>query len=514
MRPMRALRIQPQAAIAIVLGAAALLLAYLFLQNPLYLMLLVGAEAGVALLLWMNAASKKALLAFIMEAMLWLGFLHSPFTPGNYVFWLQELILLLCLAVIALRGTWGARLKLSYVLVPLGIIGLTALYVTLRNESIYVYLNGLRRIFLAPLMFILGQKLAFEDSGKAALRILQWTFLLQFPACLILIFWHTGSFFGATGADLLTGTFGRGGTGYIVIFMPAVLGIFLWMFAKRKFSLKNLLIMSGILLLLGRWSDLKYLYVLLPMVIAVAFLLLMRQQPSRRKWKTVTIGIVGAAVLLVILGLVISASSVRFHSGTLTVSSMFNPEWLDDALSISSGGIIRKKSEEPMFSRYGVLLYLLEFLPRDWETLLAGRGLGSTAYEGALGPTKLGQEIGIGGLDFSALSVLLFETGLGGTILYLAPFFLLTVSAFFLLRKKRIWDPEDELLSGIVALYGFCLLASLPYNGFALTLRGGGIFWLLAGLWYASRKRSFSQRSGAGAASSNPLIPKTPLESA
>ncbi|MCJ7563462.1 MAG: hypothetical protein MUP52_02600 [Candidatus Aminicenantes bacterium] len=479
----------------IVLCLAALLLGLLFIKNLMFFLLFCVAVAGLALFLWLSSVRKETLLTFALMIMLWLGFLHAPFTSGNYVFWLQELLILACLSVMMMRRGKHTRPAFWPILIPYGIVCFMTLVPTLNNESLVTYLNGVRRIAIAPLLFILGQLLAQERSSRTAFRVFLWTFVLQLPACLILIYWHTGSFFQLPGADLLTGTFGRGGTGYIVIFMSAVLGISVWLFAKRQLSLKILALLSGIFLVLGRWSDLKFIYLLLPLTLGVAFLLVVRQRSSSRKWKALVAELAGLTILFVVLLLVISASSVRFHSGTLAISSMFNPDYIRQALFVDSKGIVTS-NEGREFSRYGVLVYALNFISRDFVTRAAGHGLGSTATEGALGETKLGQMVGIRNIDYSTLSVLLFETGIGGTLLYLAPFCILMASAFFSLRKKKVLGTDLEILSGMVVLYGFCLLASLPYNGFAVTPRGGGVFWLLGGLWYAARRKAFSKAEG------------------
>ena len=449
----------------------------------LLLVLSLGALLGLLALF----SKRRRLAQVLLVSTLWLGFFHEPITSGNLIFWGQEAIIAGLMGVMLLRGGTGRRTRIGIVFIVLISIALITLVGTISRESILLYLNGLRRISAAPMMFVLAQYLAHGRSGETVFRILVWTLMLQLPCSLVVGWISAGSVSTLPGADFLTGTFGKGGSGFMVIFISAVLCIVVWQFANRRTSLSTVVFATSYFLVLGAISDLKFLWIILPFGLLATFWIVLIEKRGRVRWKNALMALVGVVLVCVALKFVISLSSERHHAGELSLASFFEVDFLKTILFIDSGGVYRSPDGEYKFSRYGALVYAWDYLSHN-RWMLTGHGLGSTT-EGILGETTLGKKIGIGQLDVSTISLLLFEVGVVGTFLYLTPFLVITVMAFLRLLRRQGRGGDLELLSGILALYGLFILLSLGYNGFAIVPRGGGVFWFIAGLWLVALRK-------------------------
>ncbi|MFQ5743005.1 MAG: hypothetical protein ACE5HV_05375 [Acidobacteriota bacterium] len=452
---------------------------------------LLISSLGLTVLMaaWAFSATRKHLCAVLMLLVLGLGFFHAPFTETNSVFWAQDLLVLFLLAVMILRGGAPSRVDSKPVLVLLALMAALTLQTTLLHESLVMFINGFRRIAVAPLMFVLGQYLVHERSGRTVYRTLVIALLLQLPASLAVNVAYQGSVSGPVEADYLTGTFGQGGSGFLAVFISAVLCIVVWQFANRRTSLWVLALSALCFLLLGALSDIKFLWILLPMGLSVAmFMLLVQRDMGTAKPKRLLVGALALAVVAPALFFVIQTSSERYHGGALGLTSFFDPEFLKEALYVENGGVYEADDGGLSFTRYGALVHAWDLLSKDGgAALLAGYGLGSTT-EGPLGTTNLARRVGIGQMDASALSTLMFESGVIGTALYITPFVILMSLAFLTVQRRSRPDGDAEVLGGLVVLYGFCVLLSFGYNNYPIVPRGGGIFWLMAGLWVAAKK--------------------------
>jgi len=457
----------------------------------------LAVGAGVGVILWILQANKESVIKIVLAIVLWLGFFHEPITTGATVFWVQDALILGILVARIFRSDRTESLNTMLILVPLVIFAALTLPGSLATDSPFVYLNGLRRIAVAPLMFILGQLLSAEQSGQTVFNMLVWTFFLQLPASITVSALRSGSLFDIWGPDLLTGTFGRGGSGYIVIFGAAVLSIFVWRFTSRRISLLIFALAAGCFLLLGALSDLKFLYILLPICALIAFFMGFARIGRRLRIGSILAGFIGMFILLGALGLVVSESSSRWHAGTLSLYNVFNKDYLSEILLVDSGGIYVNKAGVPKFSRYGALVFAWDSVSSDFLRFLGGYGLGSTS-EGSLGIPILLQTGGVENLNSSALSLLLIESGMIGTFVYLMPLFIIVIQAARTFRRNRGKDTNLEFSSGMLLLYGIALSASLPYTGFALVSRGGGVFWLLGGMLFAERAQMGQKTDGSG----------------
>lgn len=450
-----------------------------------------GGIAAVAVSFWLRITARDKLMIAALVTMLWSGFFGDPIIEGQTVFWVQDLLILLMLIAVLARRS--GRLSHDYyiVLVPIAVFALITLPGSLLSSSLDIYLNGLRRVAIAPLAFILGYALFTAVSTEIVYRFLVLTLVLQFPLSVILVWMRGLSLSSLQGPDVFTGTFGRGGSGLIAIHAAAIVGIVLYQFINRRTSSSLLVVTTGSLVVLGMFSDLKFLYILLPCCLALATLMgLLKFQPKRR-WRKLLAGVAGLLILVFALSFVLTASSERYHGGELTFSRLLDAQYYRQYLFIDEQGVVPADANNPTrFSRYGAVVFALRSVLENPARLIAGYGLGSAA-EGILGESEATRlASGIRGLDASGLSVLIFESGFLGTMMYLLPILLLNWKALRILRRARGRAGSEEVLSGFLLLYGFCFAASLGYNPFGLIVRGGGVFWFIGGLLMASRLRA------------------------
>jgi hypothetical protein len=199
------------------------------------------------------------------------------------------------------------------------------------------------------------------------------------------------------------------------------------------------------------------------------------------------VGCIGVSLAVLALVFVMSESGSRYHWDTGEgLEFWFSWNWIEKTLAINNGGVISGVGESARFSRFGAAMFAIERVSYDPVSSLVGVGLGST-IEG-VGVSSLVRSIGIAKLDASAFSILLLESGWVGLALYVAPILVLILLCLRAIRDRQSQEPNLQLLAVMVVLFGFCTICSVAYNNFALLPRGGGIFWLLAGLWYSAKK--------------------------
>lgn len=432
------------------------------------------ATGGLTVFLVAQAVSKKHLTLFLLAVLLWLPFFSEPFTSNRLVYWSQEVVVLVFIFVIAMSPN-DARTSVKgwWVLVPLAIIALMSLPATLTMSDFVTYLNGLRRIGIAPLLFLLGLRLYEHVNIPRIYQFLILTMLVQLPASLVVGAISSGSFTSIAGADLLTGTFGGSGSGMLGIYIFIIVGLVVWLAMRGQ---SNILALGAVLasaIILIAVGDLKYLYFVLPVQLAVAMIL---AGPAARKRTSLLLGLLAVGVILWALPLAIQSSSNLWRGGNTNLGERIENEFINQG------------------SRSQRILQAVDFVLNDPSVTIAGYGLGVTS-EGLLSG-----DIGGDGLDLEtvtagknsvsiSLAAMVLEVGVVGLVLYYLLPVLLTALAFLTLLRSRNLDANFGLLSAMLFFYGFGVLVSIPYNPFSTTLRGAGPFWLLAGLWWAARRQ-------------------------
>ena len=452
---------------------------------------LVALACGAVALVAVASAAKPQMLYAVLLVLLLPGFFNEPFTSGNLVFWVQQVLLIAVLLLMLTRRGVAPSVKL--LALSLGILVLVTLPVSLSNESPLFYLNGLRRLAIAPMMFLLGQCLWTEASSEIAYRVLVWTMCLQLPASVIVAVASAGSLLNAS-RDALTGTFGHGASGVVGVYLVAVLSIMLLRAARRGVSFRSLIPAIVCFVILGSISEITFLYILMPAVLLVVVIIsFLRSEPSRRA-KTVVLTLVGVVVLIGSLSIVFTNSSNRWSQGTMKLSNLLDVGYYRRYLAVDNGGILNLGGGKHLFTRYGAMTYAWAEIRKSPVSQLTGMGMGS-ASAGVLGASATLQAIRISGLNSSTLSILLYEVGLGGSVLYLLPVFAYVWKALLsVLRATAKNAAAASLASEMLLIYGICVLASLIYCPFLLFVSSGGTFWLLAGLWAAEQPSG-----GAGA---------------
>lgn len=431
------------------------------------------ATGGLTIFLLAQAVSKKHATLLLLAVLLWLPFFSEPFSSDRLVFWSQEVVVLVSVFVIAMSP--GGRLRSLmgwWVLVPVAIIALMSLPATVTSSDFVTFFNGLRRIGIAPLLFLLGLRLYESANIPRVYQFLILTLLIQLPASLIVLGVTTGSFLSITNADVQTGTFGSSGSGLVGIFILIIVGLVFWQAQRGQISVRLMAAVFGVGVIMIAIGDLKYLYYAMPVELLAAFIL-PRAAASRRA--NLLLGMLAVGILLFAMPLAIQSSSNLWHGGNLDLGERIENE------------IVNQRT------RSGTILQAMEFISNDPSVTVAGYGLGVTS-EGILTGDTNNQAFDFDTLSGkSAISIslaaLLLEVGVAGVILYYLLPIVFTAFAFITLLRARNLDSNYELLTAMVFFYGFGVLMSIPYNPFSVALRGVGVFWLLAGLWWAARQQ-------------------------
>jgi hypothetical protein len=373
-------------------------------------------------------------------------------------------------------------------LTPFAILYLiTGLYALL-NDNLFQFINGARKVMLAPLLLLLGYNLKINKPDVLIESVLILVLGLQIPLSLITSYLYTGLFFEFPEPDYLTGTFGRGGSSSIAIFTAIMPAISIWLYNTKKINKNRLGLAIAFSLIIIAISDIKFTIIFLPLMLVFAALLPFQEQIDRKQRVLVLVTICITAALIITA----SAISLRSYSKLFRATneselslSLRMRTFLERYLRLENRGIFYSPSGKVVANRYGATLIALELASTDWQHALFGYGLDSTTRESLLGSSFIEKEVGLSGLESQVISRMLIETGWIGLLLFSSPLLAILFLTFRQLRDRRSSD-HDIVISGIVFIYGLGMLISYPYGLYGLDLKTSGFFWLTTGIWLQS----------------------------
>jgi len=440
-------------------------------------------------------------LVLILSLLFFAGFFHRPVTEGvvsKAVFWVQSVLVVGVTGYYILKRRARPTRLLIWLVTPIAVLYLiTGLYSLLNGEAIQ-FINGARKVMLAPVLLFLGYNLKVEKPTGLLEPFFILALGLQIPLSLATNYLYSGLVFEIPQPDWLTGSFGRGGSSSIAIFTAIVPAISFWLYKAKSLNPRRLGLALALALVVIAVSDIKATWFLLPVMLVIASLM-----PSQRKLLKIrrwsVIPLVGIFVALHMTAVAISIGS---YSKLITRSDSIGQPVSQRAetfvkkyhrtetkgirppskSSLPTTNTLPAKSSLPIANRYGATLIALDLTTKDWQHALFGYGLDSTTYQSLLGSSFVEDEIGYMGLGSQTSNRMLIETGWLGLLLFVAPLIailFLTFREIYLHRSSN----SINILAGVIFIYGMAMLLSYPYSKFAAYMSTAGAFWLMSGLW-------------------------------
>jgi hypothetical protein len=440
-------------------------------------------------------------LVLILSLLFFAGFFHQPVTEGvvsKAVFWIQSVLVVGVTGYYVLKR--GARLTrlLIWLVTPFAILYLiTGLY-SILNGEVLQFVNGARKVMLAPVLLFLGYNLKIEKPTGLLELFFILALGLQIPLSLATNYLYSGLVFEIPQPDWLTGSFGRGGSSGIAIFTAIVPAICLWLYRTKNPDPRRLGLALALGLVVIAVSDIKVTWFLLPVMLVIALLL-----PSKRKLlKIQRWSLISLFAIFVALHMTAVAISAGSYSKLITGSDAVGQSVSQRAetfvkkyhrtetkgirtpptSSLPTAGSLPATSSLPIANRYGTTLIALELTTKDWQHAMFGYGLDSTTYQSLLGTSFVEDEIGYQGLGSQTSNRMLIETGWLGLLLFVAPL----IAILFLTFREIYFHRSSNsvnILAGVIFIYGMAMLLSYPYSRFAAYMSTAGAFWLMSGVW-------------------------------
>lgn len=392
------------------------------------------------------------IIALITPFLIWKGIIPDIFR------WIADVALFAMFLFVPLRMLAFKNVPPAFWVIAF-LSGTGIIISTLKGQSVITTIWGWWLMFQYPLA---GIYLYMEPKWPKNYAKWMINFLVAVLAFEVLV--QIGQFAsGQIPGDQLAGTFGKNGTGNLVLFLILVMCFSLgqWIQTKKWKLLFVALALSGISSVLGEMK-LFYLTVALLALIAL-FIYIRREKQLWRLLPAITIMIIMAGIFVPIYNAIIPSTS-----GIELQDYLTDPSLLTKYLTFTS----RSASQGTYYYDIGrnfAIQYGWEKITSDPLYLLLGYGLGARSESVSLGIA--GRALLEGELGFSSgtsLLVIMQETGLAGLII-LAAFIMMVVT--ILLHQVRV-NPSSSANALRYGLVFFTLLFPLwLWYNMAWTLR-------------------------------------------
>jgi hypothetical protein len=437
--------------------------------------------------------TNRAIIA--LSVCLFVGFFHEPITDGRYIYFIQEGLLVLTITAVLLgRPNQPFTFSLA-VFIPIFVFVGILTPISLLNEPSIFVLNGLRKWLMPLLMFFIGQLIYEPGMEKSVLKMLLITVMIQVPAIFVNAILWTGGSMEVPHPDLLSGTFGAGGTGVMAVLVPPVVVWGLWAAYTKEIPKRYAIFSMAALGILLAFCEIKLAIVMVPFLFMMLSFLSMAAKGQIKKMVLNPLAIIIPVIPLALL-LTFGANIIKykdFYTGFAGGVNIFNLQKfesdIDRYLAYKYGGVRKRWSDRYErdvleLSRYGMVIESIQQASKSPRALVFGYGLDSVT-ENALRRSVLAQLAKVDIISFQLFSFLLFEAGLLGLFAYLGP-----IVYFFVISLALFLRPQpgvSHLLVTGTLLLSFAALSTIFYNDLIRFTYLGGVFWFVFGMMHAHR---------------------------
>lgn len=452
-------------------------------------LLAIAAAAGVLIGSFLLGHRNYAVWLIIVGALLVNGVVGLALPGLTKLAWLISMLgfFLLAGSLFSLLTTSNPKLNVPtfiWILICQMILAIGTSFVS--DSALLEIIAGSKRTYqLIGLMLAIAIMPTNRESARQIgvwLKFILAVALLQLPAAVfervVLVPARVGMTGGVVPIDIVSGTFeasieGGGSSSIMVIFLIAVLSYILASWRDKAISFKltaTLVALLGAPLFLG---ETKIALILLPLMLAMVFATEIRKRPVMA---VISLGV--AALLTTLLAWV--------YLAVLSSSSISTEQQIQKTIDYNFGSV-------GYYDRYSLnrttatTFWISEHgLQNPVETVF-GHGIGSS-YSGAgsLAPGHLNSKYPFMAINLTALSTLLWDTGLLGTALFLSAFFLAWRASAQLLARASPGGARAVIIAMRVSLacnaftliYSNSMFASLSHQTI-LAVTFGYIAWAL-----------------------------------
>lgn len=446
--------------------------------------IVIGAVALIVPLHWMVVG--LFVMSFIVTGQITY---FGGISKANWIPFLTGLVLLVRYPIDMMQRT-GARIsaveqtqwQVQAMKLCIGFFFATLFASTLINASplIQVLVISKEYVFLWGLYLVLAAGLVRPEFVERVWAWLPWLLPLQLPLVLYQRFVVMSRWHAFASWDAIVGAFGgnpEGGGASGAMGFFCLIGIFIAIYRYRASLLPRshmlLIVLSGILAI--GLAEVKFMILLLPFCFVIAFSRDILRNPVK-------------GFLMVALGFTLAfgiflAYKAQFANKVTTSTKEQYFESMFYGQTETSFVSVRSRTQ----GRLAAIVFWFKHNPvKEPVSLLVGHGMGSSRVTMTF--TGEAQAAHFERLDRSTLPILLWETGLLGTIAYLG----ILGSAYLAARRQSLdsqRSAQGRATSQSMAIAIVILVASLPYNTDLLGAHQLQLLFLLC-VGYAAMKKS------------------------
>ncbi len=342
-------------------------------------------------------------------------------------------------------------------------------------------------IFLIPVVYQLSQ-----GDLKELLKFILMMALLQCPFA---IFQRFIQYKDISTGDVITGTLGENASGALSIFMVSAIALLIAFYVRKRIRFSQVMVLVSLLFIPTTINETKVTLILLPLALVVPYIF------SVRKIKPIQLIGIPVLALMLTIGFVAIYDQVASKWGGLSVgffvdkqaeTYMYRGDDRHDDVELSPRRIGKNLllpkeiiTLEEGGGRIDKILLPINVLSNDSVKLWVGLGVGNAMLSSvSISSGSYGWRLGIISND-TLMSFLLWETGIGGLLLFLIFMLLVTYDAYKLARTDDIRGAMAAGWLGVLVI----IFLSIPYTNifyFSVLIY---LFALLSGMVAAEAAR-------------------------
>ena len=375
----------------------------------------------------------------------------------NVIKFISDFLLLASLVIVALKSFSHGKLFIPKTTLPFVIIVLAFLVYAivgylLNYQSIFYLIWGIRNNFRFYFAFFIFVFFFQKDSAKFCLKLIEWSFWINFAVILI-------QFFMGYQQDYLGGIFGvqKGCNGYTMALLCIVVAKSLLMFMNGQEKALKCFSICAVSLLVSALSELKLFFVLFVLILLVATIL------TRFSIKK-CISVLVSFTLLFAAYLILISLFENFEG-------FFSWESLANALLSENYG-----SSEDLGRFTAIPMISSNFLP-DFSDKLIGMGIGNCDTSSlAIFNTEFYKLYSHIHYSIFLAPFMFIEMGFIGLTFFVSFFVVCLVKTIVAIRKKQ----GDVLFNQMALIMVIICFIFMFYNAILRTEAGYIIYFILA----------------------------------
>jgi hypothetical protein len=332
------------------------------------------------------------------------------------------------------------------------------------GNPLYIIIGMRNHLKFIPILLLPAVYNFTEKEVKNIISLIVLFLIVQVP---ITIYQRFYQFRGVLTGDVITGTVGEASVLTIILIMG--ISVVFAFYLSKKISLRTVLLLSVILFIPTTINETKGTLILFPIAIITPIIILWYDKRLEFN-KLLAINILAVIAIASFVPIYNTILKDRFETGLI--------EQYSDKKTIKSYLFRASEYETDDVRRGDAIVFAFRELTKNGIDLLVGKGIGNVTKtifdkrdKHKLKYSKLGAEM-------HTLSIIIWETGLLGLVLY--------ISIYFIVFKNTLLQRKETKFFGTLAL-GWCsvnliFLMSIVYKNVLQFNTLNILYWFFSGI--------------------------------